>query len=171
VTATDALRREGLELPPLSPATMDKLESILSVRWSRGNPVDPAGDFVSYHCLWPMIADDNTDAVLVVGGVGMAAGFPGWAPASMKYPIDTMHKYMEDAELENLEKTLQMMDRWRKPVIFTVGVTGAGSHGRVPKRLRRSLRNLYSTPEAGAKVLARLAEYSEYLRGVKGESG
>lgn len=164
VIAADALRREGLELPSLSPATMDKLDSILSSRWSRGNPVDPAGDFVSYHCLWPMIEDDNTDAVLAVGAVGMGAGFLGWAPNSMKRDVSRMRKYMENADLENVEKTLQLMDKWRKPVILTAGVTGTRGNGRVPKRLRRSHRNLYPGPETGAKVLARLVEYSEYLR-------
>ena len=156
VTTADSLRREGLEMPPLSPSTMGKLDSILSSRWSRGNPVDPAGDFVSYHCLWPIMEDDSTDAVLAVGAVGMAAGFPGWAPASMKRDVSRMRKFMENAELENIEKTLQLMDQLRKPVILTAGVTGTGVNGRVPKRLRRSHRNLYPTPESGVKVLAHL---------------
>ncbi len=163
VTASDALRNEGLELPPLSPATMEKLDSILSNRWSRGNPVDPAGDFVSYHCLWPLIEDESTDAVLVVGGVGMSAGFPGWAPARMKRFVDSMRKTLEDAEIESLEKTLHMMDACRKPVIFTVGVTGAATNGRVAKRLAKARRNLYASPEAGARVLSRLVSYSGYL--------
>ena len=54
VMAADALRKEGLELPHLSASTMDTINTLLSQRWSRGNPVDPAGDFVSYHILWPM---------------------------------------------------------------------------------------------------------------------
>jgi acyl-CoA synthetase (NDP forming) len=166
VTAADALRREGLELPPLSPATVAKLDSILSDRWSRSNPVDPAGDFVNYHCLWPIIEDENTDAVLMVGGVGMAVGYPGWAPSSMKHFVASVVKPIEYAELENLEKTLRLMDRCRKPVILTVGVTGAENNGRVPMRLKRLHRNLYSTPEAGARVLSRLVQYAEYLGAV-----
>ena len=44
VIAADALRKCGLEVPPLSSATMKKLNSVLSGRWSRGNPVDTSGD-------------------------------------------------------------------------------------------------------------------------------
>jgi len=164
VTAADALRREGLELPVLSPATMDKLDSLLSSRWSRGNPVDPAGDFVSYHCLWPLIEDENTDAVLAVGAVGMAAGFPGWAPGSMKKDFNSMRKFLVNAELENVERTLEFIDRCHKPVILTAGVTGTGVDGKVPERLKKSHRNLYSAPESGVKVLAHLVKYSEYMQ-------
>jgi acyl-CoA synthetase (NDP forming) len=165
VTAADALRSEGLELPPLSPATMDRLNSILSNRWSRGNPVDPAGDFVSYHCLWPMIEDESLDAVVVVGGVGMAGAFSNWAPPSMKDNVDRMETFMDDAEIENLERTFELMDRYRKPVIFTMGVAGAVARGKTLARLTQTHRNLFSTPEAGVRVLARLVEYGEYLRG------
>ncbi len=163
VTVADALRRQNLELPPLSADTVSKLDSVLSSRWSRSNPVDPAGDFVSYHCLWPMIEDVNTDAVLMVGGVGMAAGFPGWAPPRMKDFVDSIKKPIEDAELASVDKTLELIDRHRKPVIFTLGVTGSGMNGRVYRKLARCNRNLYPTPEAGARVLARLVEYGEYL--------
>ena len=43
VTAADAVMQAGLELPSFSPSTMEKLDSILSSRWSHGNPVDPGG--------------------------------------------------------------------------------------------------------------------------------
>lgn len=166
VTAADALRRDGLEIPAFSLDTMDKLDSVLSYRWSRGNPVDPAGDFVSYHCLWPLIADENTDAVLAVGAIGMADGFPGWAPDSMKDTVNKMRKDLITAELDNVERTLEIIDRYRKPVILTAGVAGTGGKGKIPERLKKGHRNLYSSLEAGVKVLTHLVEYSEYLRNI-----
>ncbi len=51
VVAADALRRQGFELPLPSPATMEKLNAKMSSRWSHGNPVDPAGDLVSYQVI------------------------------------------------------------------------------------------------------------------------
>jgi len=94
VMASDALRKEGLELPPLSKSTMEIFNSMLSVRWSHGNPVDPAGDFLSYHLLWPMLEDENLDAIVMIGGVGMASSFAGWAgiPPSMKYDANRLRK-------------------------------------------------------------------------------
>ncbi len=164
VTSADALRREGLELPPLSPTTIDRLNSILSTRWSHGNPVDPAGDVVSYHCLWPMIEDDNLDAIVVIGGIGMASGFSRWAPPSMKRDVGQATKYLDALEIENVEKTIELMRRCHKPVIFTMAVTGAPAKGKVARMLNRSHLNLYSTPERAARVLSCLVKYSEYLR-------
>jgi acetyltransferase len=165
VMAADALRREGLELPPLSPSTMEKLNSILSHRWSHGNPVDPAGDFVSYHLLWPMIEDDNFDSVIIIGGVGMTASFAGWAsiPPSVGYDANQLRKRMEKAEMVNLKKTIELMREYKKPVIFVTMVWGAKRRGKVFRKLKRNYLEPYHTPEKAAKVLAHLVRYSEYL--------
>jgi acyl-CoA synthetase (NDP forming) len=165
VMAADALRREGLVLPSLSPATMQTMNSFLSHRWSHGNPVDPAGDFVSYHILWPLIEDENLDAVIIIGGVGMASSFAGWAgiPPSMKYDADRLRKGMEKGELGNLEKTIELMQKHRKPVIFITMISGAKKRGIIFRKLRQNYLEPYPSGEKAAKVLAHLVRYSEYL--------
>jgi acetyltransferase len=163
VIAADALRREGLELPPLSAVTMEKLNSMMSRRWSGGNPVDPAGDFVSYQALWPMIEDENFDAIVVIGGVAMTAGYSTWAPALMKQTVEGLGRQFEETELENIKTTIDLMRKHRKPVIFTVGAARFETEGKVPQRLKQSHLNLYPEPEESAKVLAHLVRYSEYL--------
>jgi len=169
VMASDVLRREGLELPPLSKSTMEIFNSMLSVRWSHGNPVDPAGDFLSYHLLWPMLEDENLDAIVMIGGVGMASSFAGWAgtPPSMKYDANRLRRHVEGSEMLNLEKTIKLMKKHKKPVIFTTMVWGAKRRGKVLGKLRQSYLEPYSTPEKAAKVLAHLVRYGEYL-GVAG---
>jgi acetyltransferase len=163
VIAADALRTEGLELPPLSAATMEKLKTMMSRRWSGGNPVDPAGDFVNYQALWPMIEDENFDAILVIGGVAMTSGFATWAPASMKHAVEEVGKQMEEAELESIKTTIDLMAKHRKPVLFAVGAEPFESEGKVSLKLKESHLNLYPDPEEAAKVLAHLVGYSEYL--------
>jgi acyl-CoA synthetase (NDP forming) len=169
VMAADDLRKEGLELPPLSPATMETLNSILSQRWSHGNPVDPAGDFLSYHLLWPMLEDENLDAIVMIGGVGMASSFAGWAgiPPSMKYDANRLRKKFEESEMGNLEKTIKLMKKHKKPVLFTTMVWGAKKQGKVLGKLKQSYLEPYPTPEKAATVLAHLVRYGEYL-GVAG---
>jgi acetyltransferase len=166
VIAADALRKEGLELPPLSAATMEKLNSMMSRRWSGGNPVDPAGDFVSYQALWPMIEDENFDAIVVIGGVAMTSGYATWAPALMKHATEELGKQMEEAELENIKTTIDLMTKHNKPVLFTVGSARFETEGKVPLRLKQSHLNLYPDPEESAKVLAHLVRYSEYMGSV-----
>jgi acyl-CoA synthetase (NDP forming) len=163
VIAADALRKEGLELPSLSAATMEKLESMMSRRWSGGNPVDPAGDFVSYQALWPMIEDENFDAIVVIGGVAMASGYATWAPALMKQATEELGEQMGEAELDAIKTTIDLMTKHRKPVLFTVGAARFEVEGKVALRLKQGHLNLYTEPEESAKVLAYLVRYSEYL--------
>ncbi|MEE8469920.1 MAG: CoA-binding protein [Dehalococcoidia bacterium] len=165
VMAADAVRREGLEMPQFSPATMEKLNSLMSVRWSRGNPVDPGGDLVSYHALWPMLEDDNIDAIIIVGGVGMISSFPSWVkiPPQMRSNMAEARRAYEDREMESLEKTIELIKRHQKPILFTTQVTGAVRQGKAASRLKKGLLSFYSNPEGAARTLARLVEYSEYL--------
>ena len=165
VMAADALRKEGLELPPLSPSTMKTFNSMLSLRWSHGNPVDPGGDFLSYHLLWPMLEDENLDAIVIIGGVAMASSFAGWAgiPPSMKYDADRLRRGMEKGEIGNLEKTIELMRKHKKPVLLTTMIWGAKRRGRIFKKLKQSYLEPYPTPEKSATVLAHLVRYSEYL--------
>jgi len=165
VMVVDALRKKGLELPPLTSSTMETLNSILSQRWSHGNPVDPAGDFPSYHLLWAMLEDKNLDSIVIIGGVGMASSFAGWAgiPPSMKYDANRLRKTMEESELGSLEKTIELMRRQKKPVIFTTMVWGAKRRGKIFRKLKQSYLEPYPTPEKSATVLAHLVRYSEYL--------
>ena len=168
VISVDALRKNGLELPKLSQRTMDILNSFLSPRWSYGNPVDPAGDFVSYPILWPMIEDENLDAVIIIGGVGMASSFAGWAgiPSEMKYNARELRRQMEEKELEDLNKTISMMKQYQKPVLFTTMVWGAKRPGKIFKTLKKRYLYPYAVPETSAKVLAKLVEYHEYCKSV-----
>jgi acyl-CoA synthetase (NDP forming) len=147
------------------------LNSILSQRWSHGNPVDPAGDFPSYHLLWAMLEDDNLDAIVIIGGVGMASSFAGWAgvPPSMKYDADRLRKHVEESELGNLEKTIEIMKKRKKPIIFTTMVWGAKRQGKIFRKLKQSYLEPYPTPEKAATVLAHLVQYSEYLRAARGK--
>lgn len=163
VIAADALRKEGFELPPLSAATMEKLNSMMSRRWSGGNPVDPAGDFVSYQALWPMIEDEGLDAIVVVGGVAMTSGYATWAPALMKHATEEVGKQMEEAEFDAIKTTIDLMAEHRKPVLFTVGAARFETEGKVPLKLKESHLNLFPDPEESAKVLAHLVRYNEYM--------
>ncbi|MCJ7522900.1 MAG: CoA-binding protein [Dehalococcoidia bacterium] len=165
VMAADVVRREGLEMPPFSPVTMKKLNEIMSVRWSRGNPIDPGGDLVSYHALWPMLEDENIDAIIIIGGVGMVASFRNWIklPPSAIKGLAERRKAIEDIEVQDLEKTIELMKKHQKPILFVTQVMGAATRGLAYRKLRENHLNFYSIPERAARALRHLVEYSEYL--------
>ena len=165
VTAADIVRREGLEMPPFSPVTMERLSELMSVRWSRGNPIDPGGDLVSYHALWRMLEDENIDAIIIIGGVGMAASFGSWVklpPSAREYALER-RKAIEDMEVQDLEKTIELMKKHQKPILFVTQVMGAATRGLAYKKLKENHLNFYSIPERAARALRHLVEYSEYL--------
>jgi acyl-CoA synthetase (NDP forming) len=167
VIAADALKGCGLELPPLSPATIDKLDSLLSGRWSRGNPVDTSGD-ISYPCLLPLLEDENVDGVLIAGPVWAPAGFsafistPPWERDNLA-DLDQLVQAIEEESLRNLDATMELMKRYEKPVILSVWVTDDVKSGELYKKLERNYLTPYPTPDRAAKAMARLVEYSEYL--------
>jgi len=50
--ASDACEKAGLDVAPLSPQTIERLNEVLPERWPHANPVDTVGyGFVTYPCL------------------------------------------------------------------------------------------------------------------------
>jgi acetyltransferase len=69
VLATDALIDEGGRLAEISPDTIEKLNKVLPVTWSHGNPIDIIGDATGKRyadALSATLEDKNVDAVLVL---------------------------------------------------------------------------------------------------------
>ena len=87
----------------------------------------------------------------------------------MKYDAEWFRKSVESSELVDLEKTIELMNRYRKPVIFTTMVWGAKRKGKIFGKLKQSHLYPYSVPERAAKVLAHLVRYSEHI-GVAGRN-
>jgi acetyltransferase len=167
VISTDALRSHGLEMARFSPRTMEKLDAVLSNRWSRGNPVDPAGDPVSYPCIWPLLEDENVDAVMVVGGIGVVGGLATLLPVhpSLQDDYARMMQGAEREEMENLDRLVEQRARHRKPVVIARTVSGAvvEETSKVAEKMQRELLTPYPSPERAAAALARLVEYGEYV--------
>jgi len=167
VIAADALRGYGLEVPPLSTATLERLNSVLSGRWSRGNPVDGGGG-LSYPGLLPLLEDENVDGVLIAGPVWAPVGFsafistPPWERDNLA-DLDHVLQGVEEESLRNLETTMELMKQYQKPVVLSVWVTDDVKSGGLYKKLEENYLTPYPTPDRAAKALARLVEYSEYL--------
>jgi acyl-CoA synthetase (NDP forming) len=172
VIATDACETLGLEIATLSQDTIEKLNQILPPRWPHGNPVDTvAAGFVTYDCLWPMMEDENVDAILAVGSIGMSVRWRmhGDLPIAMPSHIrDEAMKWrdlIEYEELTGLDTAMERMDQYRKPIIITgMMLTHEMREASVLKKLEENCLLVYPTPERAAKVLAHLCWYSEYLR-------
>ncbi len=167
VISTDALRSHGLEMARFSEKTIEKLDSVLSNRWSRGNPVDPAGDPRPYPCIWPLLEDENVDAVMVVGGIGVVGGLATLLPVhpSLEGEYALLMQDAEREELANFDRLIEMRDKYRKPVVIARTVSGVmvEETSKVFEKMQQHFMTPYTSPERATRALARLVEYSEYL--------
>ncbi len=175
---SDACEMLGLDVAPLLPETIDRLSAVLPERWPHANPVDTvaAGYPTTYPCLWPLIEDDNLDAVIPVGGIGQMRRWRSMmstAASSGTQQDDDAPSYIEQAqqimellekeELENLDKLIEYMDKYQKPIIVYGRVTEDMKTSPVYGKLKENGIPMYPTPERAAKVLAHLVEYGRYL--------
>ncbi|MBC8273424.1 MAG: CoA-binding protein, partial [Chloroflexi bacterium] len=116
VMTTDACQRAGLQIANLSPATIEKLNQVLPDRWPHANPVDTvAAGFVTYQALWPLVEDENVDAILSVGSIGMVSSWRGWLPSDvLKSDAQRMEELLEvvvQDELKNIDRAVEFMDK------------------------------------------------------------
>jgi len=171
VIAADACARAGLELADLQPETIAKLDRILPPRWPRGNPVDMVGETnLTYPCLLPLIEDENVDAVF-----SLAVGFADairtiimdYVKPELQDQVNTYIKLEEQKEIKALNKLIQRMDALGKPV-FLFPPSGIEDFGTM-RHLRENGILTYASIERGARVLAHLADYADYLRDLTAE--
>ncbi len=168
VIATDTLGKCGLEVPELQPTTIEKLDAVLSDRWSRGNPVDTSGN-ISYPCLVPLLEDTNVDSILIAGPIWAPGGgfsaLVSTAPWERNYTldIDQLLKSVEEESLSNLDEVRNLSHSYGKPIVFSSLATNEVKSGELYQKLQRYSLTPYPTPDRAAKALARLVEYSQYL--------
>ena len=172
---SDACSRLGLDVAQLSPYTIEKLNKVLPNRWPHANPVDTvATGNVTYPCIWPLLEDENLDALLVIGGIGMMSMMSRSMMANMQQADDSpsfmeraeriMQEYQED-EMKNLDRLIEYMDRYQKPVLIFGRGPERLNDSPVSKKLQDNGIVMYPTPERAAKTLAHLVQYSNYLHG------
>ena len=172
---SDACARLGLDVAPLSSTTIEKLNRVLPDRWPHANPVDTvATGYVTYPCLWPLLEDENLDALLVIGGIGQMPMMSRSAMASLQNADDApslmeraeqMMRERQEAELGNLDRLIEYMDRYQKPVLIFGRGPERANDTPVATKLRENGIVMYPTPERAARTLAHLVRYSRYLHG------
>ena len=165
VITADALMRQQLVLPQLSADTIEKLNALLPPRWSHVNPVETGGDPFSYECLWALLEDENVDAAFIIGGGGVNASYAKWVslPDSVSGQIDQYLEEVETSELNDVDRVIELMKKYHKPVIFANTGIPTPRKGKVYKKLQQEYIIPFLTPERAAKALSHLVQYSEYL--------
>ena len=175
VVTADALARYGLELVEFPAETLAELDSVLPPYWSRGNPVDLVGTLdlsMHFRCLEIIARCGCVDSIISLGTMGATSSFQSFV---LEGPImDEMQrerikpKVVTSEFLAQLQKTdeayrdevIRLMAETGKPII-AVSFPTSGSI--TPMLARQSEVVIYPSPERGAKTLAALYEYQQFL--------
>ena len=86
----------------------------------------------------------------------------------MSDAVDRWIEAAEDSEQRDVDKLMEMMNRYQKPVVMANMGIPTTRKGEVYRKLERNYILPYLTPERAAKALAHLVEYSEYLGAARG---
>jgi len=171
VLAADAASMAGLEVPALPPDLMAAIDELVPARWSRNNPIDPAGgerretipaliDLVAAH--------DAIDAVLVVG-IGIQANQAHVFRSGPFFPehgLERITEFHERQDARYAEAAVEAGRRHAKPVLVAteLAVTDAHYGNAAPVALRAAGWPCHPSVHRAVSSLAALAEYAEFRR-------
>jgi acyl-CoA synthetase (NDP forming) len=175
VVTADALAKYGLELVELPDDTLKQLDGILPPYWSRGNPVDLVGTLdLSKHfsCIEILARCPVVDAVITLGTMGATSSFQSFVlEGPLQEELDRgdikprviageFLKQLQAVDDAYREKVIDLMAETDKPII---AVSFPTSGAITPMLASQSEVVIYPSPERGAKTLAALCEYREFL--------
>jgi len=164
VVAAEACEQEGLKIAPLSPLTIEKLNTYLPSRWSHGNPVDTAGMIAAkrhllFASLFALIEDENVDAILLL----LPMVFNSERLSAFLGLKGKETNAFKEIQKENLIAVKERAKEYGKPV-FVVPLL---RDEEASSFLLREGIPAYHSPRRAARVLCHLAWYSHYLDSAK----
>jgi acetyl-CoA synthetase (ADP-forming) len=164
--AAEACEKEGLAIGKLEPATVSRLDGLLSSRWPRRNPVDMAGPSaaeisVVASLLWPLMDDKNLDFIFLLAPIVMdkvyLTGRLGLSPEAVK-------AYREK-EARNIALIREKVAQYAKPVVMMWQWRGF-SDPEVTALFRQGRFIVCGNARRAARVLRYLVWYRQYLDSV-----
>lgn len=169
VLAADECLKLGLQVPPLAPETIRRIDKVLPVFWSHGNPVDIVAESgATNECILALLDDNNIDAVMCVSTPGLRQILTkriNHVPPPMRDAVVTRLNSAIDEAIAGIDRVITRMNEVNKPVIFCkTNPVEERLNPRVFAKLNEHGFTVFRTPEHGAGVLARLYWYSRYLR-------
>jgi acyl-CoA synthetase (NDP forming) len=162
VMSAEACEKEGLTIPKLASATIEKLNKHLPPRWSHANPVDMAGismaeNPVTFPSLFAIMEDKDIDAILLQAPIG--ANTDRLAAMYNKEEI----KAYRQAEESALDKLKLRVKRDEKPVFMVKPAVEFATDPEVASLFSREAIPVYPSPRRAARVLNHLSWYRDYL--------
>jgi acyl-CoA synthetase (NDP forming) len=172
VLAADACVRVGLNVVPLSEATLKTLDGFLPDWWNRVNPIDlvAGNDLLLLPKTIEVVAQDREIDALLVLGVGYITAMSEMTRQSERgksLGLDVMADHAQQIEIEGLLRIPEIIRATGKPIIIASDTAlSAGARNKAVRALEKEGCQVFASPANAAQTLAYLAERHEFLNGM-----
>jgi len=162
VVAADMCEELGLEIPPLTQETLQKLNQRLPPRWSHSNPVDLVGTMeYSYVCIGTLLKDENVDSVLAISSVGSPSKiFDQYPPAIRNQLAEFAEMMVEWESTRGVTGLIERIRKYQKPVILAAPPTSREESEAIREFEKNGI-VVHPTPERAISLLAYITKYAE----------
>ena len=169
VLAADACAAAGLEVPPLPDDLRNAIDALLPARWSRNNPIDPAGGETreTIPALLDLVtAHEAVDAVILLG-MGIQANQASVFRSGPFFPghgLDRIAEFHERQDRRYVEAAVAASARSGKPVLIATELAHASPENAAPRAVRALGRVCHPSAHRAVGALRALVEHAEFRR-------
>ncbi len=156
VLTAEACEREGLQIAPLQPVTLTRLDDVLPPRWSHGNPIDMVGvksldEFPTIlACLRSMVDDDNLESVVAL-------------VANRNYAGDQFKAAMAESELALQSLAASARQKGKPLILVRRSMLQSNGENEAPSLDYQKRLAEYPNPRRAARALGHLVRHSRYV--------
>ena len=161
--AAEACEKEGLEIGQLEPATVTKLDGLLSNRWPHRNPVDMAGPAASEisvvsKLLFALFDDKNIDFILLIVPIifdkDMLVSWVGLKPEDVAA--------YQQAQQKNILAIREKLEEKQKPVVM-MWIWRGYADPNTTSLFRKGRFIVCGNPRRAARIMKHLIWYRQYI--------
>jgi len=174
VVASDLCIEKGLVVQPLSEQIINKINNWLPSFWSHANPVDLVAEMnteIHLAIAEELLKWDECDAIIHMGIIGRRIMVKSVLESTIAVDKTYTQKLVDDNlnllktfEDELVHKTVGLMEKYNKPVVGVYLI--ADETSRIVNEIdgRKYKGVIFPTPERAVKALAKMYNYSQWLK-------
>ena len=174
VVASDLCIEKGLLVQPLSEQIINKINDWLPPFWSHANPVDLVAEMstgIHLAIAEELLKWDECDAIIHMGIIGRKIMVKPVLESTIAIDKTFTQKFVDDNlkllktfEDELVNKTVELMERYLKPIIgvYLVADETSRTVNEIDGRKYKGV--IFPTPERAVKALAKMYSYSQWLK-------
>jgi acyl-CoA synthetase (NDP forming) len=175
VVASDLCMENGLEVPPLSSAVIERLNKLLPDFWSHSNPVDLVAEMntdIHMTILEELLKWNECDAVLHMGIIGRRIMIKSVLESTVALDpksyednfVEGALLFLDEFEKRFVERAVKLMEQYEKPVVGVYLLTDEKSRTVTEVEGCKYKGIKFVTPERAVKALAKMYQYVQWLK-------